>query len=686
MNQKYLFADETASFMQPPQPAKGAPVILRFQTAKDDSLLSVRLIHNDTCLEMSKKEIVGELAFYEIEIPAVTETYTYCFEVIERGGKWDPAIQRQQARRVFFNKKGVVSEPEEKDNFVIRPGFEVPEWLQGAVMYQIFVDRFRNGDRANSVLDGEYLYLNRFPVRRVTDWNKCPEALDVNCFYGGDLQGIWDKLDYLQDLGVEVLYLNPIFVSPSNHKYDSQDYDYVDPHLARIVQDGGDLLPDSATSNRGATRYRQRVATPANLEASNAFFAEFVREVHRRGMKIILDGVFNHCGSFHRWMDREGIYRNSEAYGKVPGAWHSENSPYREYFKFTGPKTYESWWDLDTLPKLNYENSERLQHEILRIAKKWVSPPYSVDGWRLDVAADLGHSEAFNHSFWKKFRTVVKEANPDAVILAEHYGDVSPWLGGDEWDTVMNYDAFMEPVSWFLTGMDKHSDTFRGDLLGNSEAFFASMRRNMRPFPGGSLLGAMNELDNHDHSRFLTRTNHQCGRVASRGSAAAGEGIHYGVLRQAVVMQMTWPGAPTLYYGDETGVCGWTDPDSRRTYPWGQENWDLIEFYKYAIGMHHRHPALRTGSVVPLLSEPGLLAYGRFQEGDRLVILVNTDQRERTATVDTAVMGCSSGSHYRRIMVTWEEGYNVGVAACESIGTRLTVNMPPVSSLVLWEQ
>ena len=195
------------------------------------------------------------------------------------------------------------------------------------------------------------------------------------------------------------------------------------------------------------------------------------------------------------------------------------------------------------------------------------------------MAADLGRSNEFNHEFWKRFRKAVKEANPNALILAEHYGDPGDWLLGDEWDTVMNYDAFMEPVTWFLTGMEKHSDEYRPDLLGNADNFANAMKHHMASMMMPSLHTAMNQLSNHDHSRFLTRTNHKTGRVGQLGPEAAEEGISYAVMRAAIVMQMTWVGAPTLYYGDEAGLCGFTDPDNRRTYPWGRENKELLNFY-----------------------------------------------------------------------------------------------------------
>ena len=335
-------------------------------------------------------------------------------------------------------------------------------------MYQIYTDRFFNGDETNDVLDNEYIYIKE-GTRRVTDWGKRPAAMGVREFYGGDLEGVRRKLDYLKELGVDVIYFNPLFVSPSNHKYDIQDYDYIDPHIGKIVMDEGALLPSWAKDNMQATRYINRVTRKENLEASNQLFIRLVEEIHSRGMKVILDGVFNHCGSFNKWMDRERIYENQPGYEK--GAYVSADSPYRTFFHFTNEhewpynEYYDGWWGHDTLPKLNYENSSKLVEYILEIARKWVSPPYNVDGWRLDVAADLGLSNEYNHKFWKMFRKTVKAANPNALILAEHYGDPAAWLRGDEWDTVMNYDAFMEPLTWFFTGMEKHSDDYQEGQL-----------------------------------------------------------------------------------------------------------------------------------------------------------------------------------------------------------------------------
>ena len=218
----------------------------------------------------------------------------------------------------YYNNQGVCMKHEGRMDFEIYPGFDTPRWAKGAVMYQIYVDRFLNGDPTNDVVTGEYHYIGDKSVQ-VEQWNKIPAVMGVREFYGGDLQGIMNKLDYLQDLGVEVIYLNPIFVSPSNHKYDCQDYDYVDPHYGRIVEDcnEGILLGDD-DDNSHAWKYIKRVTDKKNLEASNELFAKLTAEIHRRGMKIILDGVFNHCGSFNKWMDRERIYENQEQNSAMP--------------------------------------------------------------------------------------------------------------------------------------------------------------------------------------------------------------------------------------------------------------------------------------------------------------------------------------------------------------------------------
>lgn len=671
LNRRALFSDTTEEYVIPAQPQIGQKITIRFRSARDN-LDSVYLIVDGTRLKMYKESHDEQFDYYAVQYGLGTEVIHYYFEM--------------HVGKVFgyYDVRGLVKETLERMWFRIVPGFSTPQWAKGAVMYQIYVDRFYNGDLSNDVESNEYIYINE-PVQKVEDWYKYPAQMGVREFYGGDLQGVLDKMDYLEDLGIEAIYFNPLFVSPSNHKYDIQDYDYIDPHIGCIVEDSGQLLGEGQRENRLATKYINRVTNKANLEASNALFIKVVEEAHKRGIKVILDGVFNHCGSFNKWMDRERIYEN--AVGYEDGAYVSGDSPYSSFFKFENReqwpynKSYEGWWGHNTLPKLNYEDSKQLEEYILSIGQKWVAPPYNIDGWRLDVAADLGHSTEYNHEFWRKFRTKIKEVNPDAVIFAEHYGDTKPWLSGGEWDSVMNYDAFMEPVTWFLTGMQKHSDSFRSDMFGNAESFWYEMANHAMTMPSSYM--AMNELSNHDHSRFLTRTNRTVGRVTTLSPEYADRGVNKAVMREAVAIQMTWPGAPTIYYGDEAGLCGFTDPDNRRAYPWGREDKELIAFHKAMIAIHKAHQELKTGSVKSLDKDYNFMAYGRFDRQGACVVVINNREETITKKISVWELGIPMEAPLTRIMLTTEEGFTTEEVLIEAAGGRITVKLPRTSAMVL---
>lgn len=672
-NRRGLFTDTSEHYVTPAEPAPYDLVKIRFRTAVNN-VDRVFLVHQGQKHLMNKVESDEEFDYYEHEHQMENEKVSYYF-IIETG-----------KISAFYDTRGLVKEPNEYYDFAIIPGFKTPEWAKGAVMYQIYVDRFCNGDPTNDVETNEYCYIGE-SVRKADDWNQYPASMDVRTFYGGDLQGVLDKMDYLKDLGVEVIYFNPLFVSPSNHKYDIQDYDYIDPHFGKIVSDEGEMLPPDQKENRFSTRYINRVTNKKNLEASNQLFIKVVEEAHRRGMRVILDGVFNHCGSFNKWLDRERIYENAPGYEK--GAYVSADSPYHNYFAFHRDNewpynhTYDGWWGHDTLPKLNYEGSRELMEYVLHIGRKWVSPPYNADGWRLDVAADLGHSPEFNHHFWKEFRKAVKEANPEAIILAEHYGSTREWLQGDEWDTVMNYDAFMEPLTWFLTGMEKHSDDYRADLLGNADSFWGAMRHHSSSFAMPSWQVAMNELSNHDHSRFLTRTNHKVGRTNTLGPEAANEGVNKGVFREAVVMQMTWMGAPTIYYGDEAGLCGFTDPDNRRTYPWGHEDHELIAFHKAIIRLRRENDELRRGSLKSIDVDYNYLAYARFHKKGQSIILINNNDHEITKTVTVWEAGVAKEDKMVSLIQTTQEGYSLEATEYTIHGGKIEITLPPFSGTIL---
>ena len=624
MDKRLIFCDETENFRIPAEPKSGEPFVLRIWVPREEGIsVSFLLRAQDVTRELKAQRTAsrGILDVFEAQCPGTREEILYFASV------------RQDSEEILYGRNGI-RELKDLIPFSVNPAFYVPAWARGAVWYQIFPDRFCNGDPSNDVETGE-IFDDVGLVSRKMRWDDPVTALDVHHYYGGDLAGILKKLDYLKELGVDVLYLNPVFVAPSSHGYNTQDYAHVDPHLGRIGEEG-----------EGKKKYRVRTTSRQNLEASDQVLAELIREAHKRQIRVVLDGVFNHCSSFHAWDNAGKLYPDRP----VP----------EDYFRRSENGEKECWWGNKNLLKLNIDGSPALKEEILKIAEKWLKPPFGADGWRLDVAADVGHSEEANHRFWREFRDRVRDINPEALILAEHYGDPSAWLGGDEWDSVMNYDAFMDPVSWFLTGMEKHSDRYLPWMEGAADVFFRTMEETMARLPRPSLEASLCQLDNHDHSRFLTRTNHVVGRLGELGYRAAEQGVNKAILRAAVLLQMTWPGAPGIYYGDEAGLCGFTDPDDRRTYPWGREDNELIDYYENMTRIRRRYEALRTGSVRILKAEQGLLVYARFQEAECFLVVIHQGITAGKTTVTIPEIDGMGGQSLVRLILTDENGYNLG--------------------------
>ncbi len=669
-NSEAVFSDETANFLKMNKILDiGYVVQVILRTWKDNADYCYVVVNDKQSL-MHKNRSRDNFDYYEGHFFIKSTSYYY-FK-IERDNK-----------TYFYNKNGVSDSLVHDYDFMLVPDFKSPDWAKGAVMYQIFPDRFCNGDDANDVEDNEYLYMGRV-AQKVKDWNSPVLPDDICRFYGGDLAGVIKKMDYLKDLGVDAIYFTPLFVSPSSHKYDIQDYDYIDPHFGVIIKDGGTPLTRNTMSNKFASMYVKRTTDKANLEASNELMIKLIRIAHSKGIKIILDGVFNHCGAFNKWLDKEGFYSRN---GYPEGAYMSEQSKYHDYFQWydsnwPGNDCYDSWWGHDNHPKLNYEDSDELKNYIINIGRKWVSPPYNADGWRLDVAADLGRSPEFNHKFWREFREEVKKANPEAIILAENYGDSKPWLCGGEWDTIMNYDAFMEPITWFLTGMEKHSEERNDGFFNNALNFEQTMRYHMARMSWESLSTAMNELSNHDHSRFLTRTNRRVGRLHTVGSEAADTGINKGIMKEAITFQMTFPGAPTIYYGDEAGLTGWTDPDNRRPYPWGREDREILGFYKKLITIHKSYDCLKTGSFMFLYKNYGIISYGRFSDNESIVVFLNNNDSEMTVDIPVWKVNALDGDVFTRIVMSDIHSFTDKIKQYTVSDGLLRTSLPGYSSAV----
>lgn len=448
--------------------------------------------------------------------------------------------------------------PTDSRDFKLLPGFPGPSWVREAVLYQVFPDRFCDGDPSNNVRDGEYLLHGKPVVSR--RWDLPPrKAFGSREFYGGDLQGVRQRLDHLQGLGVDTVYLNPVFTAPSNHKYDVEDYGAVDPHL------GGD-------------------AALADLRAG----------LDERGMRLVLDVVPNHCGETHPW------FRAARA---------DRHAPTAEFFTFhRHPDRYESWLGVSSLPRLDYR-SQRLREVMFAgpdaVLRRWLRPPFSIDGWRIDVAnmlARQGESQ-LGHKIGRAVRRAVKEENPQAYLVGEHFFDGTPHLQGDELDASMNYRGFTMPLHQWLFGWDNAG---RDPAPLPSESLMDQWNDFRTAVPYPVALQQMNLLDSHDMPRVLTIAGGDEARV-----------------RTAVLLLVAYPGVPSLYYGDEVGLEGGRDPDCRRPMPWDPARWNhgLLEHYRRCIGLRRASTALRHGAFQPLLADGDTVAFLRESEDERVVVV-----------------------------------------------------------------
>ena len=586
-----VFSDESENFRKPAEPSAEDFVEISILTGRNNAS-AVCLCVDDKRLLMERVENGRVFDRYRVVLPPTEEAANYFFQIIYNETSY------------YYTRNGVSQEFPMDGYFRLLRNFQTPAWARGAVMYQIFVDRFCNGDPSNDVKTGEYNYLEN-QVQGVKDWYAQPEDGDFCHFYGGDLQGILQKMDYLQNLGVEVLYLNPIFVSPSSHKYDIQDYDHVDPHFGVIVEDYEKVV-EPGEKNSQAKAYITRTTSEQNLMESDALFIRLVEEAHKRGMRVILDGVFNHCGAFHKWLDREEIYKYQKK-----GAYYCKQSPYHDYFYWKEDGSYEGWWDYPNHPKLNMENCSALYWEIMRIGQKWVSPPYNADGWRLDVASEI------NDGFWRAFRQAVKDEKAECILIGEVWETAQHWLNGDIFDSTMNYD------------FRKHCRRFFAEQSIDAAEFDARVTNMRMRYKLPVLYAQLNLLDSHDVSRFYSL----CEKDPAR-------------MQLAVLFQMTFTGIPSVFYGDERGIYGLQEAEYRHEMTWSQEPPALAEFYKKAMHLRTEHPALCRGSYHTIKAEKknGLYGYERTDEKEKITVFLNN----QSAAADIPPMNGK---------ILWQQGY-----------------------------
>ncbi len=506
--------------------------------------------------------------------------------------------------------------------FRIFNGAGPPDWVPDQVFYQIFPDRFRNGDPATSPQNGAYRLREDGPIR-AKGWGEPIDPQRPNSeFYGGDLIGVGQALDYLQDLGVTAIYLNPVFTSPSVHKYDTEDFEHVDPHL------GG-----------------------------NEALAALRETASRRGMRYLLDAVFNHTSDTHPWFNRWGTHPE-------PRAYQDQGAPYRAAYTFhtpADPESYHCWQGSKVLPVLDFGQTAVQEYFYAgtdAIARRWLRPPYSADGWRIDVAHMMGEGSGarHNHRVLRALRRAIKDDNPDAYILGEHFSEATRWLQGDQEDGAMSYFGFAHPVRAFLAGQDINYHPVAIDA-GGLDAWLTDARSRI---PYANQLCQLNLLGSHDTARFLTLV-----------------GGDRGLMGLALHLLFAYPGVPCIYYGDEIGMSAASDPHNRACFDWDQAHWDkdLRGLVQRLARLRRARPALRRGGYRTLVAEGDCFGFARFDEAEMLILVINRSPRPQPGVqLDL--------SELPWLPATLSDPFGQGGTRTPE-GERISLDLPPRGALLL---
>lgn len=496
------------------------------------------------------------------------------------------------------------------------PAFETPDWVKHGIIYQIFPDRFRNGNPANDQDFKEWYYKGKTALppggrinpdfqeyyHLVKDWNDygvltnaphTPDKRDWMAFFGGDIAGVREKLGYLKSLGVTILYFNPIFEAKSTHKYDAADYRKIDPHFG-----------------------------------TNEEFIAFVKEAKSMGIRVILDIVYNHAGNSN-YAFRDAVEKGEQSpywswfefkRWPLPEGWPDVGRPWKP------SDYYYCWWNFGDLPDLNFDLSRGDKAEIavrdvkdaqpnvalvnylLDATEYWLKEA-DVDGLRLDVPGELPYW------FWKLFNQRVKKVKPDAYIVGELWGNASDYVRPGMYDAVMNYAYFRDPVLKFL-----------GSGQGTAAEFDAALATGRLAYPSQAVAAQMNLIDSHDTVRFLTQVNGDVSR-----------------LMLASLFQMTYVGAPAIYYGDEIAMEGQRDPDCRRPFVWDWEKDPkrvaMHAWYTKVANLRLAHPALRTGDFRTLSAEGMTYVFERTDGKETFVVAINAGRQPATVSLDAARWG-----------------------------------------------
>ena len=578
--------DGSARYVTPQAVRLGGAVTLRLRSHPRAAIERVLL---RTCpdgeqhfAEMTPRDVSPVLRWWEATIKISMPLTGYRFLLFTTAGVY------------WYNGSGLQRHvPTDLEDFKLLADYATPAWLREAVFYQIFPDRFADGDPANNVRDGEWTYGGHPAQAR--PWGEAPSNIphaDLVEFFGGDLPGVEQHLDDLIDLGVNALYFTPVFTSYSNHRYDVVDYENVDPHL------GGDA---ALIALRRATR--------------------------ARGLRLMLDIVPNHCGSLHPWFQ---------------AALKNRYAPTADFFTFRHyPDQYESWLGVHSLPKLNYR-SAALRHTMYEgpdsVFRKWLREPYAIDAWRIDVANMLARQGAdqLGLEIGRGIRRAVKEENPQAYLLGENFFDGTPQLQGDIWDGVMNYAGFAHPVWYWLDFffVRQHAEPYfvASDAAWTTQALVDTWQAFRAAVPWAIARQQFNLLGSHDTARIA--------------NVVSGSGP---LNRLAVALLLTYPGVPCIYYGDEIGLSD----DARMCMNWDRATWDheLRGFYQKMIQVRKTSPALIDGGFQVLLVEEDTLAYLRDSEHEQIIVAARRGSTTRSAgALPVLHGGISDGAEFVELL------------------------------------
>lgn len=586
-----IYHDGSKFFLSNPLPKSGDSVTFSIQIKENapvtNIFLRIRENGEERVVKMEKSDTKNGLARYQTTLTVYEKSINYKFYIITKNNGI-----------IYYNNGGIfTSIPNEQNDFKLLVDYQQPEWVKNTVFYQIFPERFCNGNPEISVKDGEYNF-DGHPTIAVKNWNSVPTPYNESfCldFFGGDLDGITQKIPYLKKLGVNAIYLNPIFHAATVHKYDCLDFFHVDPHF------GGD---------------------EALSRLTNA--------LHQNGMKIILDVSINHTGTANKWFNKEGLF-----FDKSLGAFNNPDSEEREFYFFNDDNSYKAWYDVETLPTLNY-TSEKLRNIIYRdsdsLVKKWLKAPYNTDGWRFDVANTMARNNQMqlHHQVWPEIRKSIKETNPQAYILAEDWNDCSEFMKGDEWDSPMNYYGCNRPIRQFYSGGDMFNFRYP-ELAACKKRMTAKelgdrFRSYFDPLPFAMKQIQFNLLDSHDVPRFHNFKE-----------------FGYDQVKGAVTTIFTLPGCANMYYGDEAEIEGRTNDNEGCRYPmpWDKdiESTDSFKMYQKLCNLKTTSPALSDGGFKIVSDNGYTLCWARFSPDELILTIVSNEEKNSKLKIDLSQFG-----------------------------------------------